>query len=1189
MTCYFYLRLRNITPQVIINRNLLIGLLLLLCLPIPVSMASDLDSNQSVNLDNKKKLRVVGWDVYADPIAKNKTIGYKEFEKKFSVIIEFTPLTNLDDIVNAAESANNYDVIIISNEGIHILDQMELVIPLEIKSIPNYQYLYPSLKSNKWIKKANQITAIPWAWGPTGLLYDTQLISEPTSWNVLWDQKYKGKVSLWNDVSMIWTTALSLGYKNVYNLTREQLTEVKHKLFKLNSLIYDYYDGGDQLFDYIHNDNVTILNSWFDPSRRLAKSEHHFKMVIPKEGAVGMFDSYLISAQSKNISLAHQFINFQINPHTQKEMYEATGLVPANSKTESLLTKEEIKSLHLDDNNYFEKMLLWDVMPRKHLYDEVLKEVREDLQKKGRVAATLGLSGHEKIWLQENPTVVFTGDPNWLPYEAFQKDGTYIGIVADYLKLITTITGLEFKMSPSKTWTESTEKAKQGLVDVLSETDDSELNSYLNFTKSYITNPIVIVMSNKENYVEGINNIKNKKIALIKDYGYTSKIRNKYSDINFITVDNIQRGLLAVATGEVDALLCTLTLCSYTIVELALNNVRITGKTEFDTKLALGVQKNNPQLLSILNKAINKITPAQQQDILKHWVKQNYIEKTDYTLVYQIIIVSTLFIVAFIFWNRRLSREIVIRKITEKKIEQFKHALDQTLDSVFMFNVADLKFIYVNDGAVNQIGYQRDELLKMHPYDIKPNFNEEEFRQLISPLLSEKEKSLNFETLHRHKNGNNIPVEIFLQYIQSEKNNNRFIAIVRDITERKKTEDKLKNHRLLLEEQVQERTKELTMARDEAEHANEAKSEFLSRMSHELRTPMNAILGFSQLLEQNPDGNLAENELESVNEILTAGYHLLELINEVLDLSQVETGKLQITKDFYELTDVVTECLKLIKPLAEKSDIKIIHQQVKESTIVFIDHVRIKQVILNLLANAIKYNKNNGEIEISYEFHNKKVKLMVKDTGIGIPKNLHQRVFKPFDRLYTGTIAIEGTGIGLSLAKSLIELMHGTIGFDSIEGKGSTFWIEMDLTKDDVTLNNNNFKTNNNAVIEGVYSILYVEDNPANLNLVSRILKQQGGITLYDAHTASLAMELLSTNTFNLILLDIHLPGDDDGFTILKKIKANPKTRDIAVIAVSANATAHDIKEGLEAGFDDYITKPIVIDDFINTVNAYLK
>ena len=286
------------------------------------------------------------------------------------------------------------------------------------------------------------------------------------------------------------------------------------------------------------------------------------------------------------------------------------------------------------------------------------------------VSPDIGLSEHEQQWLENNPTVTFTGDPNWLPYEAFDSTGQYIGIVSEHLKLIAEMTGIRFKMSPSKTWTESTEKAKNGLVDILSETDDSDLKSHLIFSNNYLSNPIIIVMQNRENYVEGISVIKDREIALIRDYGYASKIRRQYPGVEFITVDDIQGGLIGVSTGRVDALLCTLALCSYTIAELGLNNVRIVGKTEFDTKLALGVRKSLPVLVSILNKAISNIGPGQQQVILDAWIKQKFVARTDYTLVYQVVAVAFVLLAIFIFWNRRLSREVDLRIKIEKELNQ---------------------------------------------------------------------------------------------------------------------------------------------------------------------------------------------------------------------------------------------------------------------------------------------------------------------------------------------------------------------------------------------------------------------------------------------------------------------------------------------------------------------------------------
>jgi spermidine/putrescine-binding protein len=327
-------------------------------------------------------LRVAGWDVYADPEQRNKTIGYKKFEEQTGFTIEFTPLSNLDAIIHYAESSKDVDVLIISNEGISVLYKMALVQPLDLTKIPNYQDLHPGLRYSNWSQFDGGVYAVPWAWGPTGLLYDSEKMAEPDSWNIFWDQKYKGKVSLWNDVSMIWTAALALGYTNVYNLTSAQLDEVKKKLLQLNEQVYTYYSGEQDEMELLSTGKVVIANSWFDPSARLSKYNKQFKMVIPKEGAVGMFDSYLLSHNCKLKEISHNFINHQISPEVQLKMSRATGLAPSNIETLAFMSQLEIKALHLDDQNYFRKMLLWDVMPRKHLYERLMQEVKRDQEKR---------------------------------------------------------------------------------------------------------------------------------------------------------------------------------------------------------------------------------------------------------------------------------------------------------------------------------------------------------------------------------------------------------------------------------------------------------------------------------------------------------------------------------------------------------------------------------------------------------------------------------------------------------------------------------------------------------------------------------------------------------------------------------------------------------------------------------------
>ncbi len=1053
------------------------------------------------------------------------------------------------------------------------------------------------------------------------------------------------------------------------------------------------------------------------------------------------------------------------------------------------------------------------------------------------VFAEINLSEKERQWIMDNPVVIFTGNPNWLPYEAFDDKGNYIGIVADHLKIISDKTGLEFRMNPSKTWAESVNKAKSNTVDVLSETDDSDLSSHLNFTIPYISSRIVIVMSNKENYAESIDKIKNKKIALIKKHSYTSKIRRKFSNINFITVDDIHEGLISVSTGKVDALLCTLALCSYTILDLGLNNVRIIGTTEFDTKLAFGVQKNKPELLSILNKSIKKISKKQQQIILDNWINVKLVDKTDRHLIVKISLVSIVIFLVVIFWNRRLSQEILKRIKAEKKnkmisdtlfeSELWMRSIFNSLDEAVLVVGVDRKVIQVNDATLKMFGYSIEEIagqstemfhvdhehyiefgkkinqffneqrnadfefrakrkngeifssehtvsfLKMpdgesvgivsvikditekkksilalekseeryhiiakvspvgifrtdlwgeyiyvnerwceladmtedsafndgwvnalHPEDRERVFNEwgkvieenikfktecrflhpngkvtwllaeaeaeydmndniigyvgaitditdrklvelaleesetllekaqkiakigywklkpvtgevtgsdelfhifgfsrkqaslEKFLDVVHPddremevaaiqrgvehgeswdiehrlicddrtekwvhaigkaikddngkvieLLGTvqditKEKLIDleleqssrrfkamFESItdaivyadperkirmvnqaaiklfgyeevelqgnltkmlyasydefkqqgikhynpnsknetstkvitYKCKNGNEFPGETLGVAVRTSADEVMgYLGIIRDITERTLMESELESYRETLESQIEKRTSELVKARNDAERANKAKSEFLSSMSHELRTPLNAILGFGQMLELD-ESELSDIQNTNVKEILDAGHHLLNLINEVLNLAQIEAGKLDINMEKVDFTKVLQECMKLMSTSIEGRNIEVIDNVSDHHYFINADFMRLKQILLNLISNAVKYNKESGRLIFdSRLINNHRIRICITDTGEGLTEDEIVRLFNPFERLNVKE-NIQGTGIGLTITKHLSELMFGSIGVKSMPGNGSTFWVELALFQD---------------------------------------------------------------------------------------------------------------------------------------------
>ena len=519
--------------------------------------------------------------------------------------------------------------------------------------------------------------------------------------------------------------------------------------------------------------------------------------------------------------------------------------------------------------------------------------------------------------------------------------------------------------------------------------------------------------------------------------------------------------------------------------------------------------------------------------------------------------------------NKELTR-------TQEELRRTESFLNSLVDHIplpiTVKDARDLRYVRLNRACEELLGYSRAEMLGRTQRDFFPREVAElliaKEREAIGARAIVEIPELELETRGR---GRRIMRSVRLPILDDTGVPQYLLSIGEDVTERKEAE------------------RALAAAKLEAERANRAKSDFLSRMSHDLRTPLNAILGFAQLLES--DG-LTGDQRDSVRHILKGGEHLLELINEVLDLARIEAGHLSLSPEPVGVFDVVESIVSLIRPLAAQRSITIDDEAVRTcgGRHVVADRQRLRQVLMNLVSNAVKYNREGGRVQVTCERALEgRLQIKVADTGAGIPPDQLPMLFQPFERLGAAETDVEGTGLGLALSKALAEAMGGTLGVASAVDHGSTFWIELEESDGETHVETPRAAPRDARIEDSGVSgtVLYIEDNVSNQRLMERVIARRPGVRLLMAVNATSGVEMARANLPDLILLDLHLP-DLSGSEVLLRLREDPRTKGIPIAVLSADATASQPRRLIAAGAVAYLAKPLNIAEVLKLIDERL-
>ena len=793
----------------------------------------------------------------------------------------------------------------------------------------------------------------------------------------------------------------------------------------------------------------------------------------------------------------------------------------------------------------------------------------------------LKLTLKEKEWLANHSVVTHRLYENWLPFGTVNDQGEYIGIVSDFMHDFEKMLPIKFEGKRIKNRDIQRVLSQDYVVDMIfgDKSDKLFREDYRPIT-FFSKIPVVILMNKGKGFVNNLTDISDKKIALVKGYSYANALTSYYKNQKFIKTYDLDSAILGVLYGKYDALLLPMPVASYVIKTKGLEEIRIVGKTTVEMSPTVFIHKSKPVLYSIVSKMMEEIGHDRYVEIFGRWQKVKFAEKTDYTLIYELLGVFLFFLAGTLYWNRQLSKEIAERQRIEAalKIEKnnFKALFEEASDGQFIIQNGHI--VNANAAALKMLGLEDLEqllgstLLAFSP-QLQPNdkYSEDNINRYLLECIEK--GSTRFEWIYKDKDEKTFWVDVVLTKIINM-GSEAIYVVWRDIEKTK-----------AMEYQLQE-------AKEIAEAASQSKSEFLANMSHEIRTPMNAILGFTELLHD----QLSEPRLLSyVKTIQSAGKTLLMLINDILDLSKIEAGKMEIQKVPTNIYDLIDEVSTIFSMTVRNKGIDLIVEMGKEMPQgLLLDAVRIRQVLFNLIGNAVKFTEQ-GEIKIivavsEVDEHQSKLNLTlsIQDSGIGIPPHQLEHIFEAFNQKEgQDNRKFGGTGLGLSISTRLCEMMGGSLRVESVERKGSTFTMTLygvDIAS--LQFENVHKSVEDRGLKQRVFkpaTILVADDIEDNRELIVQNFEGTE-LTVLTANNGLEAINTLKEKEIDLVLMDIRMPVMD-GYEAAMKIKNFSK---VPVVALTASVMENEFEISKREYFDGYLRKPVLKAELFEELSHFL-